>query len=281
MTLNQIHDQLAKLPFRAVVAIATRYAMRVQPLTHSLPGSGPQAVEEAISLAKMVANGSVMDQLLAAAPLRAIERDLESTNPASGIAARVAAFAARAAGFEISLFKEMGDDEAFHKQMTAIAIEYAMKALTLMIHAAETAAWDFAISHDPHSTVADASESFTAESMLEIVQRDLYKLSMISFVQSEGFGEPVDPSSEGPLGSLWPSGLPGWLVNLAIKGQEPGHLILEAEVSEYADTEEVAEALADLGYALNAYHIASGGNGLVIDEWEVFVPSAEPVEVES
>jgi len=52
---------------------------------------------------------------------------------------------------------------------------------------------------------------------------------------------------------------------------------LEAEVDEFADTEEVADALANLCYALNAYHIAAGGNGLAIDEWRILVPKSRPV----
>jgi len=53
------------------------------------------------------------------------------------------------------------------------------------------------------------------------------------------------------------------------EGSEPQRLVLEAEVDEFADTEEVADALANLCYALNAYHVAAGGNGLAIDEWQV------------
>ena len=60
------------------------------------------------------------------------------------------------------------------------------------------------------------------------------------------------------------------------EGSEPQRLVLEAEVDELADTEEVADALANLCYALNAYHIAAGGNGLAIDEWEVRVANYIP-----
>jgi hypothetical protein len=45
-----------------------------------------------------------------------------------------------------------------------------------------------------------------------------------------------------------------------------------------ADTEGVAGILAALGSALNAYHIAAGGHGLVIDEWEIRVPESMPME---
>ena len=35
--------------------------------------------------------------------------------------------------------------------------------------------------------------------------------------------------------------------------------------------------LVELYRALNAYHIACGGSGLVIDDWEVFVREYAPV----
>ncbi len=37
----------------------------------------------------------------------------------------------------------------------------------------------------------------------------------------------------------------------------------------------MAEALAKPGFALNAYHIASGGNGLIIGDIQVRVPDPE------
>ena len=40
----------------------------------------------------------------------------------------------------------------------------------------------------------------------------------------------------------------------------------------------VAELKA-LIHALNAYHIAAGGNGLVIDDWQIFCPAMDPEEV--
>ena len=40
----------------------------------------------------------------------------------------------------------------------------------------------------------------------------------------------------------------------------------------FADTKVVAGALADLRYALNAYRIAAGGNGRVINDWQIRVP---------
>ena len=102
-------------------------------------------------------------------------------------------------------------------------------------------------------------------------------------------GSPIDTSESGPLGPLWPWSLSASLeadlveggptkASLARpEGSEPQRLVLEAEVDESADTEEVADALANLCFALNAYHIAAGGNGLAIDEWQVLAPKSIPV----
>jgi hypothetical protein len=61
---------------------------------------------------------------------------------------------------------------------------------------------------------------------------------------------------------------------------EPERLILQAEVGEFTDTEEAATALANLCYALNAYHIARGGNGLVVDDWEIMIQEHTLVEAD-
>jgi hypothetical protein len=48
-----------------------------------------------------------------------------------------------------------------------------------------------------------------------------------------------------------------------------GRLTLELDISvpPEADTEAVASALAELIRALNAHHIALGGNGLIVEDW--------------
>ncbi len=112
-------------------------------------------------------------------------------------------------------------------------------------------------------------------------------------------GQPIDPSESGPLGPLWHGGEPTWyLRQMPVLSEEvatyderhevvsiraeplPDGLILEAYVNEFADIDEVSDALANLGYALNAFHIESGGNGLVIDDWRIYMPTPEPAEVD-
>lgn len=54
-------------------------------------------------------------------------------------------------------------------------------------------------------------------------------------------------------------------------------LALKARFNSGALTEDVALELAELCKALNAYHIACGGTGLRIDDWEIFVRALELV----
>jgi RNA polymerase sigma factor (sigma-70 family) len=53
--------------------------------------------------------------------------------------------------------------------------------------------------------------------------------------------------------------------------QSESRLVLRACISEFAPEDEVVEELVNLYRALNAYHIACGGSGLVIDDWQSFV----------
>jgi hypothetical protein len=138
-------------------------------------------------------------------------------------------------------------------------------------------------------TVREAAEAARATDTAAAALSDLSKLLKLELGHFPALDDTIDPSESGPLGPLWPSGVPELLKPIrageaTTKTAEPRpsvpeseRLILEAEVSELADTEEVARALADLCYALSAYHIAAGGNGLVVDDWQIRVPKSIPV----
>lgn len=50
-----------------------------------------------------------------------------------------------------------------------------------------------------------------------------------------------------------------------------GNLTISIDIRESISSDDAAKAVADLCKALNAYHIACGGNGLTIDDWEALV----------
>ena len=60
----------------------------------------------------------------------------------------------------------------------------------------------------------------------------------------------------------------------ARRKQTPDRLAIHAEVEAGTDQDQVIDGLVELYRALNAYHIACGGSGLVIDDWKVFVTDA-------
>jgi hypothetical protein len=51
------------------------------------------------------------------------------------------------------------------------------------------------------------------------------------------------------------------------------HLIIGVTVHEFSPVDEIADELFALLRDLNAYHIACGGSGLVITDWQVSVPT--------
>jgi RNA polymerase sigma factor (sigma-70 family) len=57
------------------------------------------------------------------------------------------------------------------------------------------------------------------------------------------------------------------------------HLVLNIDIHNDSPTDEVALELSNLCKAINAYHIACGGSGLTIDEWNLLVRSLQPVRV--
>lgn len=80
--------------------------------------------------------------------------------------------------------------------------------------------------------------------------------------------EAPDPRSVSPA--------PGDLAN-----NERKKLTLRAQIGEFTPAEEAAVQLGELIRALNAYHIAAGGSGLIIDEWQILCAAGEPAEVQS
>lgn len=56
-------------------------------------------------------------------------------------------------------------------------------------------------------------------------------------------------------------------------------LVLSITMGKYAPEDEVVEGIVNFYKALTAYHIACGGSGLTIDDWQTFVGDNVPQEV--
>jgi hypothetical protein len=248
-----------------LVAYASRCARRVQPLLRHSNSSYRDTIDQAILLAENFARGGVW-KLPYNEPEKSIKRYfrvLTSANAADSVA-EVAAYAAYYA-LQVAA------------SVAAIDPERAKKGAYLAYCACLG------------KIEEDEDARFDASGIDVAIAADGKKLDDLSLGSYSELGSPVDPSEDGPFGLLWPSGAPAFLMpylddqGTAVPGghgtsdSELERLHLEAEVDEFVDTEEVADALANLCYALNAYHIAAGGNGLAIDEWEVLVPKSIPV----
>ena len=176
MATEDIRERLAQLPHHAVVAFAARCARRVQPLTHVLPQQDRDAIDWALASAEAFAKGAAAARADAA---RAAAR----ADDARAAAARAADAwtAARAAADAAAAAAAAADDWA--------------------AHTAAAAAWAAAAAARADARAAAAS--------------DLDRLSALNPGEPDALGAPIDPSEAGPLGPLWPQGVPEWYTEAA------------------------------------------------------------------
>jgi hypothetical protein len=59
----------------------------------------------------------------------------------------------------------------------------------------------------------------------------------------------------------------------------PGRIRLGFDVGEFADNDDAAKLILDLLRAMNNYHIAAGGNGFIVEDFDVLIPHPEEVGV--
>ena len=178
MATEDIRERLAKLPHHAVVAFAARCARRVQPLTHILPQRDRDTIDRALASAEAFAKGADAARADAArADARAADARAAAARAADAwTAARAAAAAAADAA-------------------AAAADDWAA-------HTAAAAAWADAAAARADARAAAAS--------------DLDRLIALNPGAPDALGAPIDPSEAGPLGPLWPQGVPEWYTEAAI-----------------------------------------------------------------
>lgn len=286
-------DQVRSLPRRAQVAFAVRCARRVQPLVEGMTVEGKKAIERALAMSEDFCRGDDVAAADASAADAYSNASIAARDTASD-----AAYAARlirgadAPGHPARAAKAVSSDDAKAAASYDAAGAAARAAAATSAAAAGADDWDAEVADAADSAVraseaadyAYSDHSVAAFAADAASTADLHRLQSLVRDTEDLQGWKIDPSESGPLGPLWPDGAPDWFTNppkanysspVLDEAEEPGRLILEAYVDEFADTEEVATALANLGYALNAYHIAAGGNGLVVDDWQIFVPEPE------
>jgi hypothetical protein len=276
-------EDLKRLPLRAIVAFAARCARRVRPL-YRLPTDDPgaaeheHAVERVLKMAESFAAGE-----------RSVVAESNDTRAA----------AARAAGAAGAKYLVLDDPSVGATTLTAAAL--AAASAEAASASAEAAADRIpATALEAADRAADAALSAAARATDELttirtaVAADYERLIQLRLGNHPDLGDPVDPSESGPLGPLWPDGEPEWFLkgreinvsalssitmSASAEAEQPGKLRIRAIVSEFSPEDEVVEELVGLYRELNAYHIACGGAGLVIEDWQILVPELYPEEV--
>ncbi len=225
-------EELSRLTLRAIVAYAARCARRVQPLFTTDNAEHIEDVDRAIRVAEAFARGVT-------APL---------TASAGHNARNVADVYAVREGRPAREFREA--DPAYAAGDAAYAAAAAANGTR---DAAANAARDAA-----RSTAYSVDDARTID---VCIRRD-YDFLAIHYPRTEGIhGEPIDPSENGPLGTLWPEGEPKWFKREETKAepllddQSPLLVYIDPGDASKETIQEVLESLSDL-------HRTAGGLGL-------------------
>jgi hypothetical protein len=179
-------NDLGQLTVRANVAFAVRCAQRIRPC-FQLPENHPRrrehmaAIDSAIGVAAAFCQGQALDPGRAAAAAELAEAIAEATYQTTNYAAFGAVRAAEAAAHAEAWVRNPSSSEAIQIVAAAFGAARVLAANADMFS---------------HNTVADA------------LYADMEKLQTLGPGACEELGPPIDPTEEGPLGPLWPAGVP-------------------------------------------------------------------------
>jgi hypothetical protein len=186
-----LHD-LGNLCLRAAVALAVRCALRVRPIMDELPDDFPDragalaVLDAALADAENYARANIIPHAEADTHARAAFQVAEAAFPYQRLGAYAVAHAARAAA------------DAVH------AGERASEAAGMEIVAATYGANRVALTAGRGRRLDEETGMQVRAAILADFEA-LLKLCPGSF---RDLGDPVDPSEQGPLGALWPHGVP-------------------------------------------------------------------------
>lgn len=252
-------EEIAELPRWAKVAFAARCARRVYPLFElgwpEAPAKHKKAIIEAIEFAEKAAADATF-----AAPAAADKADVVANNAYDDNAAAYAAYAARA---------------------SADAVRTAIAANTNVAADTVDDATDAADAADDVAPVTNVNYIILLISHIWLDFNELY----ITAISNKWTDDTPLPLTF--FGPLWPDGEPNWKdilseqdtkeVNKENKSEKG--LSIQAVIPDYISAEQASVELIKLFDALSEYHIACGGNGLVIEDFQTFVKEGAFVEV--
>jgi hypothetical protein len=183
-----LHD-LAGLTFRANVAFAVRCAQRMRPSMELADASRRHVqmafVDAAISAAEAYCNDVPGEPGRARAALAHAVVVAEETAESTHFAAYAAVRAAEAAAYA-----EQALDASVDQDISAVV----------------------AAAFGAGRVLAANVDAFTLDLVVAALYADVEKLLTLGHGIRESPGAPIDPSDGGPLGALWPAGVPGCLM---------------------------------------------------------------------
>src|SRR5271157_4842354 len=205
MSGDDIQDQLAKLPLRAIVAFAVRCARRVQPLGRVLTEYRQVEVDDAIAIAEGFARGGKAVHAAGAAA-RAVDA-------ARAAAAKAAADSDWVDADDAEAAAAWADATARAADAAACAARAANAARAADIAAADAAAARADADADAAEDTAHAAWNTGRAASRTAARGDLQQLLALELGRPGTLGKPIDPAEDGPLGPLWPNAAPDWYTN--------------------------------------------------------------------
>ena len=189
------------MPLLAFVAYSARCARRLQPLFGCLRNTADfaeheAAIEAAISLAEKFCRGEV-DYALFAADDAALATALD---------------AGRAVVWACTALRAAVHPDALNAVAAASSAAFAVDSITYATTFAIVLAASADASDITAAYIAHAAILFTVDSADSTAARaDVDALLRMNLGEFPEFGPPIDSSEDGPLGPLWPDGVPEWL----------------------------------------------------------------------
>ena len=205
MSGDDIQDQLAKLPLRAIVAFAVRCARRVQPLGRVLTEYRQVEVDDAIVIAEGFARGGKAD--------RAARAAARAVDAARAAAAKAAADSDWVDADDAEAAAAWADATVRATDAAACAARAANAARAADIAAADAAAARAAADAAAAEDTARAAWDTGRAASRTAARGDLHQLLALELGRPGTLGKPIDPAEDGPLGPLWPNAAPDWYTN--------------------------------------------------------------------
>ncbi len=202
--------RLRNLPVRANLAFAIRCVRRVQPLMHLLDEGRRTTITRWIDIAEEIARGGSPEPAVGLKESTLKSNDLPRTVVHAVQAAVNLAWAAAATNGQdaasFAAFTGVAAAEAARMADTGGAIRMKRPVPYVLDESMERTPENLAIlaAFNNRPSIIMPSE------VDDNAMMDLELLSALNLGRANEFGYAVDPGESGPLGSLWPRGVPRW-----------------------------------------------------------------------